>query len=200
MEVVTKLIRSNTTIGNGISVTVIVPIPDVQSNPEQALAMGRSISEKEENIAKFAGELLIPQGTNAVKKMVREYLRKEALPERLIRGQNITVCPMPAFMAAYIPSEDQMYMDNDAAIGLYGDEMYILGYLVGRKLTEVKQVQPEEICRILGYHTELASFFFAYEAGTLLGIHSLYEKVAPAIIEDRKRRAIRQYIQQLAWN
>lgn len=200
MSSVTKLIRSHTTISDGISVTVIVPVPDVQLNPKQAEAMGDSVGEKEENIAKFAETILIPQGTNAVKRMVKQYKISKALPERLIRDQGMTIYPMPTLVAAYIPEEDGMYMDNDAVIGLYEDEMYILGYLVGKKLMAVKQIRTEEICNILGYHTELATYFFACEAGTLLGINSLYEKMVSEMMEEKKRLAIQQYIQQMAWN
>lgn len=200
MSSVTKLIRSHTTISDGISVTVIVPVPDVQLNPKQAEAMGDSIGEKEENIAMFAETTLMPQGTNAVKRMVKQYKISKALPERLIRGQDMTICPLPTLMAAYIPGEDKMYMDNDAAIGLYGDESYIFGYLVGKKLMEVKQIRAEEICDILGYYTELATSFFAYEAGTLLGINSFYEQRISEMMEEKKRLAIQRYVQQMAWN
>lgn len=123
-------------ISPGVSCFLEIPVPDLNADPTQACALGKSISEKNENLDRFLSELFFPQYISAIKKAIYSY-RKSKLPEKFLIGHRIKVTRMPRNSPAcyYIPS-DLIIIDPDAlCIGFDNSSgTFVYGHEFGHRI------------------------------------------------------------------
>lgn len=145
-----RIISSDSQMRNKIKVTVFLELPSALKK-EDAPAMGDSVSERDENIMKFAEELLFPQYFNAMKSVIETY-EKSKVPLRWIRDQKINIAPMYDIWGdekiyAFISRCDaSISIDNDVICSIVkkvGSGAYVFGTMIGKKILMIKK--PKEL-------------------------------------------------------
>lgn len=122
----------------GIICVCTLSVPDLDAEPNQALAMGESISEKKENIDQFMSEIMFPQYIRALRNATMAYLNSD-LPEYFLHGHRVEVYPFPIWSdtpAAYNYSSDTIIIDADTLnIGSQGNPgQFVYGHEVGHRI------------------------------------------------------------------
>lgn len=131
------LINSKTKMRHNMYVDIYVPVPDL-SFPNAAPAMGESKAEKDENIAKFAEEVLFPQYSRAVKKLIRTY-EDSPMPLRYLSGK-LEIRPLLLGFYGVLLGET-IIIDNNVVIGIVrraGSGAFTFGHEIGHKILKVK--------------------------------------------------------------
>lgn len=200
------------TMDHRMQVTCTIPIPDVKADPSQAPAMGKCVSQKDEELEKLAEETLFPQGFRAIKRSVKIY-EKADLPERLINGQKVFICAFPEIlvslrmMSLYAYSGDTMFFDYNGIIGLCDKpDGFFFGHEVGNKVFHIKNGKENLIrpmASILGIHPEenlrKLQNLMADEVGNIVSSKIFDGKYFGVSIEPVKRKEIQRMILQLIW-
>ena len=134
-----RLIQSESWMKNRIKVTVYVPVPGVVDKSE-APAMGDSPLERDENIMKFAEELLFPQYFGAVKSIIHTY-EKSPLPRRFIINQPIVIMPLGWSEYGKLGEDGSIIIDNDSSCGFKRgvSGALVYGSMIGYKIVAAKQ-------------------------------------------------------------
>jgi len=122
----------------GVSCICRLSVPDLSADPNQAQAMGNSVSEKSENIDQFLTEIFFPQYVRALRKAVLAYLDSD-LPEYFLNGLRVLVGSIPIWdnrRAAYYPHDDLIFIDADTLnIGACGNPgQFIYGHELGHRI------------------------------------------------------------------
>lgn len=126
----------------GVTCTCRIPIPDLSADPDQAQGMGKSVSEKSENMDKFLSEILFPQYVRALRKAVLAYLNSN-LPEYFLRGHRVLLDSFPIWddrRAAYDPYDDMVIIDADTLnMGAYGNSgQFVYGHELGHRIMHLR--------------------------------------------------------------
>ena len=110
-----RLIKSEKWIRHNINVSVYVPVPGSMDKAE-APAMGDSPMERDENIMKFAEEILFPQFYRAADSMIQHF-EKSPLPTRWIYNQPIVIIPLAWNDYGCLGHDGSIIIDNDSSCG-----------------------------------------------------------------------------------
>lgn len=138
MAIYKEAVRTST-LRHRVEVICMIPIPDVKADPDQAPAMGNSISEKEEKLEEFVELFMAPQYFRAMRSCISTFEQSE-LPIRLLAKQRVCICVTPRDTPGLYNHRNQtIYMDPDATIGLgVPSGEFIFGHEIGHKAMYVK--------------------------------------------------------------
>lgn len=122
----------------GVTCVCTLSVPDLSADPDQAQAMGKSVSEKSENIDQFMSEIMFPQYIRALRSAILAYLNSD-LPEYFLHGHRVKVCSLPIWSttpAAYNYATDTVIIDADTLnIGYHGDSgQFVYGHELGHRI------------------------------------------------------------------
>lgn len=194
-----RLIQSESWMKNRIKVTVYVPVPG-STNKSEAPAMGDSPLERDENIMKFAEEMLFPQYFRAVKKIISIYELSE-LPLRYIVGQEIDIFPMLEQLGMYSLLNGKIAIDNDSLLGIRvgGSGAQIFGHEMGHKLFYVKESRElvENVQDYFGATEKWAHEIIAELTGEIIANDDTATKIS--FLDERTKAYFKRQILKLAW-
>lgn len=122
----------------GVTCVCTLSVPDLFADPDQAPAMGKSVSEKSENIDQFMTEIMFPQYVRALRNAITAYLSSD-LPEYFLHGHRVEVRSLPIWAdtpAAYDYSTDTVIIGADTLnIGCYGTPgQFVYGHEFGHRI------------------------------------------------------------------
>lgn len=122
----------------GVTCVCTLSVPDLSADPDQAPAMGESVSEKSENIDRFMTEFMFPQYVRALKNATMAYLDSD-LPEYFLHGHRVEVRSLPIWAdtpAAYDYSTDTIIIGADTLnIGCHGTSgQFVYGHEFGHRI------------------------------------------------------------------
>ncbi len=134
-----RLIKSEEWIRHNIKATVYVPVPGSMDKAE-APAMGDSPMERDENIMKFAEEILFPQYFRAANSMIYSF-ESSPLPTRWIYNQSIVIIPLDWNDYGCLGHGGSIIIDNDSSCGFkHGiSGSLVFGAMMGFKVIYTKQ-------------------------------------------------------------
>lgn len=201
-------IRRTSTLNHKVEVECIVLVPDLSVDPTQAPACGNCVSEKNEELERFAEELLGPQYFRAMRQNIAAYERSE-LPIRLIRRQKVIIRPLPRNLAGqYLIPSQIILVDNDAVCGIKGwSGAFVVGHELGHKALHVKEGSKallKEVSEIL--EVDFQSNFkrlcevVADEVGNLASRSNEDRRLFSYPIERMKREGIQKAILRFCWD
>lgn len=188
----------------GVTCVCEIPIPDLAADPTQANAMGKSISEKEENLDQFLTEILFPQYTSALKRAVASY-QISGLPEKFLHGHTVNIVPMPfEFPASYHILSDIISIDPDLLVigcRLFSGR-FAYGHEFGHRIMNFRKDQLDSaistVCSILAISdTNFATEILADAFGDLI---SGGDKSRFDVIDPEKQEGLRLTALKLAWS
>ena len=121
---------------------------------------------------KFAEEMWFPQYFRAVKGIIETYEKSEA-PIRFIKGQPISLIPLPMGEYARLGHDGSIIIDNDTACGMkkIGPGAQVFGVMVAQKMLAYKGAkQFSEITRqiVPDIDEYLLKFLFAELFGEIV--------------------------------
>lgn len=202
-----RLIYSKSWIRHKINVTVFVPVPGCMEKTE-APAMGNSPMERDENIMKFAEEILFPQYFNAAKSIIRAY-EESPMPLKWINAQSIIIRQLDHYDFAFFSKETgSIILDNDSACGMkYGVPGELsFGAMVGQKILSIKHStdlikKVEEQIPMINW-TYLMNDYFAEQflaelTGEIVSKESSRELFW---LDERERKYFQNEILKIAWS
>lgn len=143
----------------GVNCTVEVPVPDFGADPDQAPGLGKSRSEKSENLDQFLSEIFFPQYVNALKRAHSSYMAAN-LPKKFLYGTNVSVESLPVL----IDGIHGFYNHNNDIIVINADTLvcgcrsasgtFVYGHEVGHRIVYKKNAAESEaaisdVCSIL---------------------------------------------------
>lgn len=136
-------------LGYGVNCMVEVPVPDFGADPDQASGLGKSRSEKSENLDRFLSEIFFPQYTRALKKSNACYMSAD-LPKKFLRGANVSVVSLSPFVDGihgfYNHDDDIIVINADTLVmgcrSASGEFVY--GHEVGHRIVYKKNVTESE--------------------------------------------------------
>lgn len=143
-------------LGHNITCTCELPIPDLNANPNQAAAMGKSYSEKNEKLDEFFTEIYFPQYTRELKGVIEQYSVSD-LPQKFLYGLSFVVRPLPIqneIYAFYCFDTDTITINADTLVcgAQTGSGRFICGHEIGHKIVHNMRNSAEtisEVCSIL---------------------------------------------------
>lgn len=126
----------------GVNCVCTLPVPDLSADPNQASAMGESVSEKSERIDQFMSEIMFPQYVRALRKAVLAYINSD-LPEYFLYGHRVEICSFPIWSdvrAGYNSFSDLIIIDADTLnIGYRGTPgQFIYGHELGHRIMHIR--------------------------------------------------------------
>lgn len=132
----------------GVNCICRLSVPDLSADPDQARAMGNSLSEKSESIDQFLSEIFFPQYVRALRTAVLAYLASD-LPEYFLRGHRVLVGSIPIWedsRAAYDPYDDLVIIDANALnLGAYGSSsQFIYGHELGHRIMHFRGTESTD--------------------------------------------------------
>lgn len=142
-----------------VNCKIEVPVPNLEADPDQAPGLGKSRSEKEENLDQFLSEIFFPQYIRALKEAHNCYLSAD-LPEKFLRGANVSVEPLPSHSDGVYG----FYDHNDDVIGINADTLvcgcrtasgkFVYGHEIGHRIVFKKNQSESEsaisdVCSVL---------------------------------------------------
>ncbi len=194
-----KFIKSETWLRNKTHVTCYVPVPDVDSNPETAAAMGKCKSEKKENIMKFAEEMLFPQYFRAMKKIITQYEQSQ-MPLRYLKGQEIIILPLFEITTGAFCENGNILIDNNTCIGARrAPGELVIGHEIGHKLLRVKKTK--EVKELMARRVPVNRYLVEEILAELTGeIVSEQESEEFFWLDSNTKNEIKQAILKLACN
>lgn len=140
-----RFIYSKSWLRNNIEATVYVPVPEIWDKSKPS-AMGDSPLERDENIMKFAEEVVFPEYFRAIKKIIARY-EQSKMPIRYIIGQEIDIFPMIDCSGIYSIISGKIAVDNDGVFDIRceGSGTQIFGHEIGHKVVCVKKSMSKEL-------------------------------------------------------
>lgn len=143
----------------GVNCTIEIPVPDLRADPDQAPGLGKSRSEKSENLDQFLSEIFFPQYTRALKKANACYMSAD-LPEKFLCGANVAVRSLPS----RIDGIHGFYNYDDDIIVINADTLvigcktasgeFVYGHEIGHRIVFKKNAADSDaaisdVCSIL---------------------------------------------------
>lgn len=193
----------------GVNCTVELPVPDLGVNPDQAPGLGKSHSEKSENLDKFLSEILFPQYTRALKRSHDCYMASD-LPEKFLSGSNVTVMslnvPVYGIYGFYQSNSDLIFIDTDTlALGCKaGPGEFIYGHELGHRILHKKNVLASEsaisdVCSFLAIsYRKLALELLCDAFGELVSSGS--ESDFNTLLNEKAVEGLKRIALKLAWS
>lgn len=198
-----KEIVKESTIAHKVHIRCLIPVPDVYFDETLASAMGRDVSEKNENLEKFVEEILAPQYFRQMKNCIKVF-EKSAFPIRLLEGQQIRLETLGFDMPlVYDCLADVIIEDLDSTITPKRD--YLFGYGIGNKVLNLKRKSEvnraiEEVCSIAGISNREALIgLLCCEAGNIVS-ESFFDNNILENLSEIKLEGIRKVMLRLAWS
>lgn len=195
-----RLIKSNLWLRNRIKVTVYVPVPGVMDKSE-APAMGNSPLERDENIMRFAEEMLFPQYFRAAKKIIGRYEQSQ-MPLRYLKGQEIDVLPMVERLGCYSIVTGKIALDNDGMIDIRkeGSGAKIFGHEMGHKIVCVKDSDEllRNVTNYFSINCKWAHEIVADLAGEIIAADDTASNLS--YLDEKAKKYFKRQILKLAWS
>lgn len=195
----------------GVNCTVEVPVPDLRADPYQAPGLGKSHSEKSENLDRFLSEIFFPQYTRAIKNSNACYI-SAGLPEKFLCGVNVSVESLPVL----ITGVHGFYNHNDDIIVINADTLvigcrsasgeFVYGHEVGHRIVYKKNAAESEaaisdVCSIMMISDRKCALEMLCDAfGELIASNSRRSSAFRQLVAYEKIEGLKKTALKLAWS
>ncbi len=203
-----RTIIKNSVLPHGVNVRCELFVPDVYSDENAAPAMGKTASEKNENLEKFAEEIWAPQYFRHARNILNTFENSQ-IPIKFVKGQNWLLTRLwsirEQLRGVYDRYEDTVIEDIDTTLKPLGETVF--GCVIGGKILAVKDADSvqravQEAHDIISLEDKKdLEFLLAHAAGNIVrrpddDVHDVLLKV----MSEGSAKRFEKIILQLAWS